>query len=95
MRYETASALRRALEDRLKERSQRDGAVLARLRKQVAFDRCLARLVQVAQDQWALKGGFALQLRMSDRARTTRDIDLAWRVHENELLDTQAQRWDV
>ncbi|MGE0600695.1 MAG: nucleotidyl transferase AbiEii/AbiGii toxin family protein [Dehalococcoidia bacterium] len=87
MRYETAAAFRRALEDRLKERSHRDGARLARLRKHVAFDRLLARLLRVAPDQWALKGGFALQLLMSDRARTTRDIDLAWRVREDELLD--------
>ncbi|MGE0600666.1 MAG: nucleotidyl transferase AbiEii/AbiGii toxin family protein [Dehalococcoidia bacterium] len=87
MRYETAAAFRRALEDRLKERSHRDGARLARLRKHVAFDRFLARLLRVAPDQWALKGGFALQLLMSDRARTTRDVDLAWRVHEDELLD--------
>ncbi len=87
MRYETAAAFRRALEDRLKERSRRDGALLARLRKQVAFDRLLARLLRVAPDQWALKGGFALQLRMADRARTTRDVDLAWQIHEDELLD--------
>ncbi|MCC7087719.1 MAG: nucleotidyl transferase AbiEii/AbiGii toxin family protein [Dehalococcoidia bacterium] len=87
MRYETAAAFRRALEDRLKERSHHAGAGLARLRKQVAFDRLLARLVRIAPGEWALKGGFALQLRMSDRARTTRDVDLAWRVHENELLD--------
>lgn len=87
MRYQTAAAFRRALEDRLKERSRRDGALLARLRKQVAFDRLLARLLRVAPDQWALKGGFALQLRMAGRARTTRDIDLAWQVQEDELLE--------
>jgi hypothetical protein len=87
VRYQTAAAFRRALEDRLKERSRRDGALLARLRKQVAFDRLLARLLLVAPDQWALKGGFALQLRMADRARTTRDIDLAWQVQEDELLE--------
>jgi hypothetical protein len=87
VRYQTAAAFRRALEDRLKERSRRDGALLARLRKQVAFDRLLARLLRVAPDQWALKGGFALQLRMAGRARTTRDIDLAWQVQEDELLE--------
>ena len=87
MRYETAAAFRRALEDRLKDRSHREGALLARLRKQVAFERLLARLLRVAPGQWALKGGFALQLRMPDRARTTRDIDLAWQVQEDELLE--------
>jgi len=87
VRYETAAAFRRALEDRLKDRSHREGALLARLRKQVAFERLLARLLRVAPGQWALKGGFALQLRMPDRARTTRDIDLAWQVQEDELLE--------
>ncbi len=87
MRYETAAAFRRALEDRLKDRSHQEGALLARLRKQIAFERLLACLLRVAPGQWALKGGFALQLRMPDRARTTRDIDLAWQVQEDELLE--------
>ena len=87
MRYESGAAFRRALEDRLKEREQ-EGARLARLRKQIAFDRFLARLQRAAPDRWALKGGFALQLRMSERARTTIDIDLSWRMHEDELVDT-------
>ncbi|MCZ7576268.1 MAG: nucleotidyl transferase AbiEii/AbiGii toxin family protein [Dehalococcoidia bacterium] len=88
MRYGSAAAFRHALEDRLKLHSQRDGARLARLRKQVAFDRLLARFAQVAPDGWALKGGFALQLRLADRARTTRDVDLAWSVREDELVET-------
>lgn len=88
MKYGTAAAFRHALEDRLKQRSQRDGARLARLRKQVAFDRLLARFTRVAPGGWALKGGFALQLRLADRARTTRDVDLAWSVREDELLET-------
>lgn len=88
MKYATAAAFRHALEDRLKQHSQRDGARLARLRKQVAFDRLLARFSRVAPDGWALKGGFALQLRLANRARTTRDVDLAWSVREDELLET-------
>jgi hypothetical protein len=50
---------------------------LARLRKEVAFDRLLARLVAVAPDRWILKGALALDYRFGDRARTTRDVDLA------------------
>jgi hypothetical protein len=42
----------------------------------VAFDRFLARLVQLQPDRWVLKGGFAIQLRLVDKARTTKDIDL-------------------
>ena len=50
---------------------------LARLRKEVAFDRLLARLLVVAPGRWVLKGGLALDFRFGERARTTRDIDLA------------------
>jgi hypothetical protein len=46
------------------------------LRKMVAFDRFLARLVADAPDRWILKGGLALQLRLGERARTTKDVDL-------------------
>ncbi|MEA3328001.1 MAG: nucleotidyl transferase AbiEii/AbiGii toxin family protein [Chloroflexota bacterium] len=49
---------------------------LSRLRKLVVFDRFLARLFQDQPDHWVFKGGFALQLRLGERARTTKDIDL-------------------
>lgn len=88
MRYGTAPAFRRALEDRLKVRAGGDGARIARDRKRVVFDRFLARLVDVAPGEWVLKGGFALDLRLEDRARSTKDIDLAWQTDEDELLDT-------
>lgn len=39
------------------------------------FDRFLARLAHVRED-WVLKGGFALELRLGARARTTRDVDI-------------------
>lgn len=87
MKYGTAPAFRRALEDRLKARAGGDGARVARDRKRVVFDRFLARLVEVAPGEWVLKGGFALDLRLEDRARSTKDIDLAWRADEGELLD--------
>lgn len=87
MKYGTAPAFRRALEDRLKVRAGGHGARIARDRKRVAFDRFLARLVEVAAGEWVLKGGFALDLRLEDRARSTKDIDLAWHADEDELLD--------
>jgi len=43
----------------------------------VAFDRFLARLGKGEPEAWIAKGGFALQLRLGDRARTTKDIDLS------------------
>ena len=45
MKYATGADFRRALETRLRTLSQRDGAPLARLRKFIAFDRLLARLL--------------------------------------------------
>ncbi len=37
---------------------------------------------------WLLKGGFALDLRLAERARTTKDIDLAWRAPQDAFLET-------
>ena len=48
-----------------------------RLRKMVAFDRFLARLAKKEPEAWVLKGGYALQLRLGTRARTTKDIDVS------------------
>lgn len=77
MRYRTASAFRTALEQRLLARSRSTGLALPRLRKLVAFERLLARLIHVAPDRWILKGGLALEFRLSGRARSTVDMDLA------------------
>ena len=80
-RYATATAFRRALEDRLQDIARKEGVDLQRLRRQVAFDRLLARLFQAAQASalpWALKGGYAMELRIK-AARTTKDIDLTMR----------------
>jgi hypothetical protein len=43
----------------------------------VAFDRFLARLATKEPEAWIVKGGFALQLRLGERARTTKDIDVS------------------
>ena len=74
--YQTGADFRRALEERLRTRSLNSGVSLARLRKVVAFDRFLVRLIQNQPDQWILKGGFAIDLRMVNKARTTKDIDV-------------------
>lgn len=88
MKYKDATTFRQALEQRLKDRADGDGAHLARDRKRVAFDRLLARLLAVANGQWLLKGGFALDLRLTTRARSTKDIDLEWHAGKEELLDS-------
>jgi Nucleotidyl transferase AbiEii toxin, Type IV TA system len=76
MTYPNGAAFRRALEDRLRNQSLQTHVPLVRLRKLVAFDRLLARLVAEAPENWLLKGGLALQLRLGQRSRTTQDIDL-------------------
>lgn len=75
-RYASAGAFRQALDRRLARMSAETGRSSSRLRKEVGFDRLLARLVAVAPERWVLKGGLALDYRFGDRARTTRDIDL-------------------
>jgi hypothetical protein len=76
MKYSSAPSFRQALESRLGAASRAGGPSLVRLRKEVVFDRLLARLVAVAPDRWILKGALALDYRFGDRARTTRDVDL-------------------
>lgn len=76
MKYDNGSAFRRALEDRLRTESLQTSMPLTRLRKMVAFDRYLARLVKDQPGRWILKGGLALQLRLGTASRTTKDIDV-------------------
>jgi len=76
VRYKTASAFRTALESHLQARSSQTGLSLVRLRKSVAFDRLLARLLVVAEGRWVLKGALALDFRLGDKTRTTKDMDL-------------------
>ena len=76
MRYATATAFRTALEQRLLASSRQRDVPLALLRKLVAFERLLARLLAVASDRWVLKGAVALHFRLGARFRTTKDMDL-------------------
>lgn len=77
MKYKTAGAFRQALEERLRDQNLETRMPLMRLRKMTAFDRFLARLSKQDPETWIVKGGYALQLRLGDVARTTRDIDAA------------------
>jgi hypothetical protein len=76
LRYATAAAFRQALDDRLKTEAARTGLGIARLRKRVAFELFLRRLVVVAPDRWVLKGALALDFRFDATTRPTRDMDL-------------------
>lgn len=79
MAYESPAALRQALETRLGNRSRETGIDLERLRRRAAFERLLVRLEVGAPHRWVVKGGMALEIRLGDRARSTRDLDLAVR----------------
>lgn len=90
-KFTDAPAFRQALEARLNDRAKCEGLDVQRLRRQVAFDRLLSRLFSGGCADWALKGGYAMELRIA-RARTTRDIDLALRRHipaDGESLNLQ------
>lgn len=73
--YATAEAFRRALEERLNKAAETELVQANRVRRQVAFDRLLARLFRIDPAPWALKGGYALELRFRT-ARATVDVDL-------------------
>src|SRR6267378_2055746 len=95
--YKTAGAFRTALETRLQARAQVERTDLQRLRRQVAFDRFLARLFPKGPKEmypWILKGGYAMELRIRS-ARTTKDIDLT--LHDGTRLakDPEERRKQV
>jgi len=71
--YSTPAALRMALEDRLLARSEETGVSLDRLRRRVVFERVVARLQAAEPGRWVLKGGMALEVRLGDEARLTKE----------------------
>jgi hypothetical protein len=75
--YQTPQAFRVALETRLRQAAQERSVDLQRLQRQVAFERLMARLFADEIPPWLLKGGYALELRLPGRARSTVDLDLS------------------
>lgn len=84
--YNSAFAFRRALEDRLAAAAKAENTDLQRIRRQVAFDRLLARLFAEGNPPWRLKGGYALELKL-DVARSTRDLDLGLSSPQHPPID--------
>lgn len=72
--YASPIAFRTTVETRL--RRGASGAKFQRKRQLFVFGRFLSRLIAQLGDNLVVKGGLALELRL-ERARTTRDIDLA------------------
>jgi predicted nucleotidyltransferase component of viral defense system len=74
-KYQTPAPFRMAIESRLRSEVARTGMDSQRLRQLLAFDRFMARLFATFHEEILLKGGLALELRLS-RARATKDIDV-------------------
>ncbi len=87
MRYATAAAFRQALEDRLRTEAAKTGLSTPRLRKRVALELLLRRLIAVAPDRWVLKGALALDFRFPTGARSTRDMDLGRTDNEEATVE--------
>ncbi len=56
-----------------------EGVDLQRIRRQVSFDRLLARLGSTPEAPWVLEGGYAMELRYH-KARATKDLDFTMRL---------------
>jgi hypothetical protein len=96
--YDTPQAFRTALQARLRNVARQRGTDLQRLQRRVAFERLLARLfagqtrVPLGQDPpWLLKGGYALELRLPNQARSTLDLDLSVPKPERLLSPTAGE----
>ena len=95
MTYATPQALRTALEDRLRNRSAATGVALDRLRRRVLFERVVARLEAADPGDWVLKGGMALEVRLHDDARLTKDIDLGLRAEVQDSMSLHERLVDT
>lgn len=71
----TAADFLKQLETNLRGQSSKTGEEIQHLRRKIAFDRLLARISTQEPSSFFLKGGYAMELRIS-RARATKDMDL-------------------
>ena len=84
--YKTAGAFRTALAQHLNERAMRATTPVDRLRKEVALQRLLARMMSSSHaDGWVLKGAQVLLVRLDEQARATKDVDMTWRFEADAL----------
>lgn len=91
MTYESMGAFRQALEHRLLKQSRETDTDLNRLRRRVVFERILARLVADQPGKWVVKGGMAVELRIGDSARMTKDLDLNLRTESVDVREAHRQ----
>lgn len=87
MTYESVGALRQALEQRLLNQARQTGTDLNRLRRRVVFERILLRLTTSQSGMWVVKGGMAVELRIGNSARMTKDLDLNIRSNAEDAAE--------
>lgn len=95
MIYQSPQALRTALEHRLLAISTESGISLDRLRRRVLFERIIARIQSAEPGRWVLKGGMALEVRLRDNARLTKDVDLGLRDNVDTVPDLHERLIDI
>lgn len=66
---------RKSLEARLQNLASKTNQDLQRIRRKLAFERFLARIFDAENSSFALKGGYAMEIRFTN-ARATKDMDL-------------------
>jgi hypothetical protein len=88
LRYGDPRAMRQAITDRLRGFArERNGAQLADLQRQFAYDRLLCRVFLTDPDRWVLKGATAMLARLQGVARHTVDVDLYRR--DGDLIEAE------
>jgi len=78
-------AFRSSLDQRILTAARELGTPHDRLRKDVAFQRLVARFVATGDERWAIKGGVALLWRVGSDARATKDVDANWMGNTTDL----------
>jgi predicted nucleotidyltransferase component of viral defense system len=75
-KFANAADFRKSIEARIEKERARTNMSIQRLRRHLTFDRFLARFPQDVMDpKWVVKGGYAMELRLRDKARMTKDLD--------------------
>ena len=95
MTYDSPRALRTALEARIGNEAAESGLSVDRLRRRVMFQRVVTRLQRAEPGRWVVKGGMAMEVRLRDRARLTKDLDLGLRVSSDDGDDLRERLIDA
>lgn len=95
MSYDTPQALRTALEARIRNESAATRLSPDRLRRRVVFQRIVTRLQRAEPGRWVLKGGMAMEVRLRNAARLTKDLDLGLREADIDPTDLRDRLIEV